>query len=205
MIKTSGWFVGVGSLARLLIVGLVIFGSGFVWAQTGSNRIAFTDPQGRLATVAADGSDLRVLSGLERRFQFPAWSPDDSLLAAIAVDAQGGAVYITPDAESAELNELYRSRSETPFYLYWAPDSQSLGFLANHPSGLGLHLASVDDADSRLRLTGRPFYWQWSADSRELLIHSGFSGPSASLGFISALGAFFMPLTTNLSLARANP
>jgi Tol biopolymer transport system component len=158
-------------------------------AQQG--RIAFIDPSGRLATVAPDGSELRVLTEPGRLFQFPAWSPDGTMLAAIGADAEGGAVYIVTDSVGAVPQELYRSQAEPPFYLYWTPSGRHLGFLANHPSGIGLHIASPQEAESRLRLTGQPFYWQWSADGQELLVHTGFAGPGSRLAFIDAGGEGF--------------
>ncbi|MEX2540579.1 MAG: hypothetical protein WD314_02190 [Trueperaceae bacterium] len=151
-------------------------------------RIAFIDPDGRVATVAPDGSELRILTEPGRQFQFPAWSPDGTTLAVIGADTAGGAVYTVADSASAEPQELYRSQEEPPFYLYWTPDGRQLGFLANHPSGIGLHIASPEDAKSRLRLTGQPFYWQWTADGEGLLRHTGFAGPGSRLTFIDAAG-----------------
>ena len=46
---------------------LALFSLGF--AQ--QSRIAFINPEGQLATINPDGSDLRVLTEGEQRFQFP--------------------------------------------------------------------------------------------------------------------------------------
>ena len=159
----------------------------FAFAQADGGRIVFVTPEGQLATVAPDGAELRVLSppSSSESFQFPAWSPDGSSIAATGADAEGGFVKVLEDAEGAEAQELYRSRGEPPFYLYWSPDGESVSFLANHATeGIGLHIASSAE-DDRVLATGSPFYWQWSASGEELFIHSGFTGEGSRLGFIS--------------------
>ena len=168
---------------------------GFVSAQapTLGGRIAFIDPQGRLATVAPDGSELRVLSEPGRRFQFPAWSPNGGMIAAVAADADGGAVYALPDEEGAAPAELYRSAAEPPIYLYWSPDGETVSFIANRSGEggggtLGFHLAPLGGS-SRLLATGNPFYWDWSADAQSVFVHTGFAGENARLAFIDVTGA----------------
>ena len=164
-----------------LVVGF-IFWFQVVGAQA---RIAFVNPEGQLATVNPDGSDMRVLSNGDVRYQFPAWSPDGSKLAAIGVDLEAGFLQIFKDEREASATEIYRSRTEAPFYMYWAPNSQDIAFLANHASGtLALRTVSETNADKILAF-GSPFYWQWSSDSQMLFIHTGFNSASARLGFSS--------------------
>jgi TolB protein len=161
------------------LLTLLLF--GLATAQGG--RIAFITPSGQVATINPDGSDVTVLTE-NGVFQFPAWSPDGTTIAAIGSDGVAGGVYLLTDQTAANPNVIYRSAAEAPFYLYWAPDSERLAFLANHPqSGIALHIASADG--SSLLAQGSPFYWQWTANAQSLLIHSGFSGPGARLGFTS--------------------
>ncbi len=171
-------------VAAILLTCSLLFGSALAQSDT-SQRIAFITPQGQLAVIDDDGGNLRVLTSGQQRFQFPAWSPDGMSLAAIASDVQGGTVQlVTFDAEEDLPVELYRSGSQPPFYLYWSPDSQTVSFLANHPSdGIALHLVGIGSRTDRVLATGQPFYWQWSADSSRLLLHTGFSGVGSRLGF----------------------
>lgn len=162
------------ALLGVLFLGLVI-------AQGG--RLAFITPTGQVATINPDGSAMRTLT-TEGFFQFPAWSPDGATIAAIGNDGVAGGIYLLEDRVSVSPTVIYRSVAERPFYLYWAPDSARLAFLANHPqSGIALHIASR--SGSSLLAQGSPFYWQWTANSQSLLIHSGFIGSQARLGFTS--------------------
>jgi len=156
----------------------------------GINRLAFVASDRKLVTVGPNGEDFRQLATLPNQLAFPAWSPDGSLLA-ITV---GSNVYIMADVEAASLNNefesIYESSDLSPFYAYWSPDSTQLSFLTNHPEGLALHLADVGagrDAASIVAL-GQPFYWDWTQDSDQLLIHSGMLGSNARLALIDHQG-----------------
>ena len=169
-------------LCAAFFVGLLL--TVLAFAQDDS-RIAFITLDGEVATVDASGDNLRVLSEEGQRFQFPVWSPDGEKLAVIGADAESGFIFVLQDSEAGNKAELYRSRSQSPFYAYWSPDSQRLSFLANHPvGGIALHIASEAIPDQILAL-GSPFYWQWAGDSQSLLMHSGFNRPTARLGFSS--------------------
>ena len=94
----------------------------------------------------------------------------------------------SPEADASP-EPLYADAERGPFYLYWSPDSRQVSFLASHPDGMALHLVEADgSADSRLLTIGGPLYWQWTADSAQMLIHSGFSGETARLELIAADG-----------------
>lgn len=145
------------------------------------NRIVYVDSEGQVATIAPDGSEQRQISDTAVRFQFPAWSPTGEYVAALG----GRSLFRLTDAAKPELVELYNSRSQNPFYFYWSPDGRYLTFLVNHPSGIGLHLApSSGESASRLLATGSPFYWDWRADSTQILIHTGLTGENARLALL---------------------
>lgn len=161
-------------------------------ANESLNRIAFVDPDGRLGTVSPDGSDLRLLTGPGVRFQFPAWAPNGSGIAAIGSDEQQASVYVVAEgAQTADetLEPLYQSSDRAPFYLYWSPDSQQVSFLANDRGSIALHLVPADGSEvSRVLARGQPFYWDWTSGGDQLLIHTGGVGDNARLGFIDILG-----------------
>ncbi len=171
-------------LAALLALAAVAFAQPLQLDPAG--RIAFIDPSGRLATVHPDGSGLELLTEVGRRFQFPAWSPDGDKIAAIGIEQGIGTVEVFSLAGEEPL-ELYRSLPQPPFYLYWSPDSQTVSFLANHPTNvIGLHLVSLSEGSDRVLLTGSPFYWNWAADSDSMLVHIGPPGSGSRLGFTEA-------------------
>ena len=176
-------------MKKLLVsLTLVLVACGqLAFSQATPARIAFVTLEGQVATVAPDGSELRVLTAGSQRFQFPAWSPDGSSLAVLGADAEGGFLAVLEDEENVVPNELYRSTGEPPFYLYWAPDAQSIGFLANNAgAGIGMHVTPLSGSgSSSLLATGSPFYWQWTSDGQGLFIHTNLTGESARLGFTS--------------------
>ena len=159
-----------------------------VFAQTENSRLAFINPDGQVATINADGSELQLLSeGSEgaARYQFPTWSPDGSVVAAIGLEASRGIIDLF-DA-SASRNRVLESTQDRPFYMYWSPDSKTISYLANNPeAGLAMSFVDVERKESRARAFGSPFYWQWTADSSKLFIHQGVL--DGQLGFIDAEG-----------------
>lgn len=150
------------------------------------DRIAYVTHDFQLATVAPDGTEQRLLTQGPQRFQFPAWSPDDLRLAAIA----GSGVVIAGDEADATLKTIYDNEAEPPFYLYWSPDGRFVSFLANHPEGIALHMAQVvgSEPSTRLLAIGQPFYWDWLPGGDRILIHTGFTGEGARLTVIEPTG-----------------
>tara|TARA_Y100001960_G_C14702321_1_gene842356 strand:- start:119 stop:1402 length:1284 start_codon:yes stop_codon:yes gene_type:complete len=176
-------FVG---LFLCLITVLGIITSALAQSEVFS-RIAFVTLDGRLATVQPDGSDLVLLSrGNSEVFRFPAWSPDGQKLAVVRDRNNRGAVVVFSfTGDGVEESVLYASKAEPPFYLYWSPNSRIVSFLANNAqSVLALHLADVEDKVERILAGGSPLYWQWAANSSQILVHIGFAGFGAQLGFI---------------------
>lgn len=150
------------------------------------NRIAYVTPQGQLQTIAPTGADQRTLTDTDLTYQFPAWSPDGGHLAAIGGDGHGTGVFTCADRPyPSEPQTFYFSTDQLPFYLYWAPNSRLISFIATHPrSGIGLHLASLTEEGSHLLATGQPLFWNWLPESDRLLIHSGVNRPEARLALV---------------------
>ncbi len=163
-------------------------------AEPTINRIVIVNAEGQVETLSPTGQDRRVLTSEGRSvfFQFPAWSPDGRRLAVIGTRLSGGGIYVLPDvvgADNVPENQVYFSADETPIYLYWSPDNTSLAFLANQPRNqMGLKVIASDGGSaSRLLATGAPFYWDWSDDGRQLLVHSG-EDQGAALSLIGVQG-----------------
>jgi WD40 repeat protein len=151
------------------------------------NRIAVITLSQQLVTVNPDGTDERRLTDTRERYQFPAWSPDGSQVAVIG----GVSVYVFTDVDNGEPPlVLYQNREESPFYLYWSPDSRTLSFLANHSDGIALHLSllAVAEPSSRILTTGQPLYWDWTPAGDGILIHTGLTGRNARLALIDPTG-----------------
>lgn len=159
------------------------------------NRIAIINNDGQIETMSPTGDDRRVLTlaSDQSRFQFPAWSPDGRRVAMIGNRTLGGAIYVLEDAARSGVlrdHQVYYSVEEAPVYLFWSPDSQNLGFLANQDRNLlSLNVVAGDGtAESRQLATGAPFYWDWSDDGRQLLVHAGQRGADNMLALINVDG-----------------
>lgn len=154
------------------------------------NRIVFVDLNGRIATINPDGSEMRVLTGERRVFQFPCWSPQSDQIAAVGSNDNGGGLYVLSDKSEINLTypELYFSHNQLPFYQYWSPDGQRLSFLTTHPQGFGLRIAELAGKSSYLLTIGQPLFWTWTKNPDQLFIHSGFTEADARLTFIGTGG-----------------
>ncbi len=157
----------------------------------GANRIVVVSEDGSLRTLNPDGTDRRLFHLSDLSFSFPAWSPDGAHLAAIGSNGDGTGVYVLEDADDPQATALFLSQEQAPFYLYWAPDSRQIAFLANDTeAGMGLwQVDRVRRAQAKKLATGQPFYWTWLEDSAALFVHSGGARGGAiggaHLGFLT--------------------
>lgn len=151
-------------------------------APSAVNRIAFVGNDFNIYLADPNSGDTKALTkdgGADHAYNFPTWSPDDHRLAFVGYTFENGnpkegALYtVSPSGE--KLTSVFKTTNNYPFYLYWSPDSQSVGFLANKDSqDISLGIAHVDQADSMQEVdTGSPFYWAWSPDSSQLFTHVG--------------------------------
>ena len=149
---------------------------------------AAEEPGARQISAAFLGQTLNF----SQFYAWPTWPPDGTKLAAshVQVVSEREATVsiqvidaITGRADTIYTNEVPALIADgVPHYLYWAPDSQSLGFIAATPRGLTLFVSPVaspggsPDVSNEAPLTvetGAPLYFSWARDSQGLLLHSG--------------------------------
>lgn len=177
------------------------------------NRIAFINPNGELETISPDGDYRRTLTHGEHYFQFPAWSPDGTRVAAVGGLPDRAGVFVFDDKPHNALGDLsgyvlYESERYPPVYLFWSPDGRHLSFITHRVEErlLGLHVVPVtatasltSDDVAHPVATGRPCFWDWSADGKRILLHTGLpSEEDAQLKFIDP----FNPAGNHASIAR---
>ena len=173
-------------------------------------RIALVDADGALRSIDADGGSLVGYPAPGVIFQFPAWSPDGTRIAAIGTDDGNAGIYVfaaaTDAANGSEASAptiVYRSPDHPAFYLYWAPDSGALAFLTTEPDGIALRHAPADArAPDTIVRNGAPMYWQW-VDATRLLVHSGGDSPDAFVGEVGLDGSLVEPSAIQAGSFRA--
>ena len=199
-------------LVAALVTLAAIEGSGFIIRGDRGNgvdpgpvlpsapmaaRLAAVDSAGSLTTMDGSGASVTAYAVPGVAFQFPAWSPDGTRIAAIGQGADGTGIYVftarVVEASPADPVVVYRSADRPPFYLYWTPDGRRLTFLTTEPDGLALRIAPADgSADASIVRAGAPIYWDF-VDSSRLLVHSGAAGPDAFLGEVGIDGTTLQP------------
>jgi TolB protein len=187
------------AVALILVVAIVVFG-GIGGARLARNpivdpsaavnaaRLAAVDANGTLATMDGVGGSVVPYSVPGIAFEFPAWSPDGTHVAAIGHDGDSVGIYVLsapavgqPTAADVP-RVVYSTPDRPPFYLYWTPDSKELSFLTTEPDGIALRIAPADaSAGDAIIRHGAPLYWDW-VDPGRLIAHIGGDAPDAFLG-----------------------
>lgn len=168
---------------------------------TRTDLIAYEGLDGNIYTIDREGGNRQAVtndaqletSGDLRFYQFPTWSPNNSRLAFLRSEQSGGvsenARLFTAAPDGSSLTEAFNSTDQSPFYIYWSPDSSQLTVLAaNLPEqSMDLLLVSPKGGQARVLGTGQPFYWAWSPDNLSILMHTGGARrdqPDAQLTFL---------------------
>ena len=190
--------------------GFIIRGDSVETPTPAAARLAVVDVAGTLKTV--DGRDGGVASYAvpSTTFQFPAWSPDGSRIAAIGRGPRGTGIFVFATREAdggggAPIDPIvvYESADRAPFYLYWTPDGQLVTFLTTEPDGLALRIAPADGSTvASVVRSGAPMYWDF-VDAARLLVHSGTSGPDGFFGEVGVNGAPFEGTSRSAGVFRA--
>jgi TolB protein len=182
-------------------------------------HLAVVDDKGGLTTVDAQGGSVVPYSVPGVTFQFPAWSPDGTRIAAIGAAADGSGLIDVFTARTTGAGEtdppiIYQNSDRPPFYLYWRPDGKALTFLTTEQTDIALRIAPADGSHSEAIVRqGAPLYWDF-ADHDRLLVHIGTTGAGAFLGEVDlagtskeatalAPGVFRAPLISNDYRERA--
>jgi Tol biopolymer transport system component len=152
------------------------------------NQIAFVGNDNNLWLVSPGGDELRRITTDGKGYRFPTWAPDGRRVAFIGPDEKNNtSLYISPTG-SGDPVVVFNEPSSAPFYLYWAPDSNSITFLTQELSGLTMRQVDTRTPDlSRLLGEGAPFYWVWSPNSEKMLMHVGGSRSASAEAHISLL------------------
>lgn len=152
-----------------LIAYIGIDSNIYVMDQAGENQIALTE----------DAVTPEAQSGPFRYYQHLTWSPESNLLAFVGISGEGAAQtasdLFVADLDAENMDKVYTSETEHPFYLYWSPDNENLSFLSTTASGQSLILQSVpaQGGDRTILDTGSPYYWSWAPDGNTMVVHTG--------------------------------
>ena len=158
-----------------LIAYLGADGNMYVSDQAGGKQQKLTD----------DATDPANPPAEFTTYQLPTWSLDGTQLAFMGLNGTSeeatGRILIA-NVETEAVNEIFSSKTEFPFYLFWSPDDSNLSFLTTAASGQALILQSAPSAggESTIIDSGSPYYWSWAPDGRVLITHAGGAQTSAA-------------------------
>lgn len=138
-----------------------------------------TGSGGEVTVMRPDGTPVRALrasTGIGGPSPQPTWAPvslNGRHRVAWTELAEDGTFHIA----LADVVDGSMTRHESPiapFYYYWSPDATLLGFLGQNAFS-PLQMGVVDVQRDTLELVGegRPFYFDWRADSKAMVTHVG--------------------------------
>ena len=170
-------------------------------------RLVLVETDGAIATTDVFGATHEPHEAPGVRYQFPAWSPDGSQVAAIGHDGNAVTVDVFDAGVGASglPRRIYESSDRPAFYLYWAPDSEHVTFLTTEPDpdDIALRIAPADGSSpAEVVRAAAPFYWDFVNSSR-LLLHTGSTGTEAFTGEIDLEGASLEDAAIESGLFRA--
>lgn len=168
------------------------------------NRIAYVDSSGIVYTIDPDGTGRQQMTGSSyvqsgsigtlmaqgisqgSFHSWPTWSPDGTKLAVSRISLPGNQEAVidiqiidvisgrSTTIENPDVTAMVADNS--PHYLYWAPDSRHLSFLASTRLGLTLYVVDTDETHDRsikVLEVGAPLFYSWGSVDLSLLVHLG--------------------------------
>jgi TolB protein len=197
MKRTKRYAYWIGCVSIFLITALPL---------EAANLIAYVDGNGDLYVIQPDGNGRRKLAadevlqriaatqfpqGRGHFYSWPVWSPDGTRLACFRITASDAGnidgLYIF-DVHSTQVLHSYQEPGLQPIYAYWAPHGQHLAVLLGRPGHFALGLWPTANSQRPKAIAyGAPFYFDWHADARTLLIHIGGDPEAAEQHSISLL------------------
>ncbi len=142
-------------------------------------RLVVIKPDGNLATMRPDGSDERALTedaGGRYTISQPTWSPAGDRLAWTEVDGREGEPQAALVTAAVDGSARTRAGTELPvFYMYWDPAGERLAYLHAGTPALAMGIVDVAGGGATAEQvdSGQPYYFAWSPDGAELLVHVG--------------------------------
>ena len=188
--------LAVALVVAVLAIGTLIAARAInVIGRPAANQLATIGSAGGLHTIDERGENPRDFPAAGFNFQFPAWSPDGSRIAAIGIGPGGTGVFVfdTRSKEPPRPITAFQAEDHPPFYLYWTPDSRQVTFLTSERQNLALRIAPADGSgEGAVIREGQPMYWALSESAR-LVVHSGGIGDEAFLGELGLDGGTIEP------------
>ena len=159
--------------------------------------IAFINNDGNIYTMNQAGQDLTQITsdatfaeGTLRYYGHVTWAPDGHQIAYVSYSGSNpqdveAHLYVS-QSNGTDAREIFTSDRMIPVFLYWAPDSSALAFLATQTDGNSgiLRLSKFDGEESQLVDSGMPLFWAWAPSGKRMLIHSNGARPDSRLAYL---------------------
>jgi TolB protein len=185
--------------------GRIVFALGeFFQNQTGGSGKA------DIATIDADGTNLKILTDGRSNYGFPSWSGDGRHIAYREATRQRSAIMVL-DVESGRSRTIVEGPAHYNF-LAWSPTADRIAFTADVDGDYEIFSIRSDGSDL-MRLThsaGNDAHLTWSPDGKwiaftsarqgfkdESLLHPGNAQPYGEISVMRADGSDVRVLTDN--------
>ena len=197
-LTTGFWLAACGQFSDSSDNGFKVPQSPLLGAvERKSGLIAFINIDGNVYTMNQAGQDLTQITtdatlgeGAIRYYGQVTWAPDGLNIAYVSYSGSNlqnveAHLYVS-QSDGSNAREVFASDRMTPIFLYWAPDSSGLAFLARLTDGNSgiLRLSKLDGADSQVLDSGQPLFWDWAPSSKRMLVHSNGARGDSRLAYL---------------------